>query len=87
MAGLVVMIGVVYSRIVLAIMGKITEETLVIIILHLQTLASIERLYRMVMLVRMAVASVTGDITSENKDLITSKSKDLIASVRMDLVA
>ena len=49
MSGLVVMIGVVYSRIVLAIMGKITEETLVIIILHLQTLASIERLYRMVM--------------------------------------
>ena len=69
-------------------MGKIAEETLVIVIvLHLQTLASIERLYRMVMLVRMAVASVTGDITSENKDLITSKSKDLIASVRMDLVA
>jgi hypothetical protein len=82
------MIETVYSRIVLAVMGKITEETLVIVIvLHLQTLALIERLYRMVMPESMAVASVIVDITFENKDLITSKSKDLIASVRMDLVA
>ena len=50
MSSLVVMIEMVYSRIVLAIMDKITEETLVVvIILHLQTLASIEKLYRMVM--------------------------------------
>ena len=35
---LAAMIEMVYSRIVLAVMGKITEETLVIVIvLHLQT--------------------------------------------------
>ena len=37
-ASLAVMIETVYSSIVLAVMGKITEETLVIVIvLHLQT--------------------------------------------------
>ena len=37
-ASLAAMIEMVYSRIVLAVMGKITEETLVIVIvLHLQT--------------------------------------------------
>ena len=41
----------------------------------------------MVMLESMAVASKTGVIAFENKDLVTSKSKDLIASVRMGLVA
>ena len=88
MADLVAMIEVVYSRIKLAVKDKITEETLVIVIvLHLQTLALIERLCRTVILESMVVASVTRDITFENKDLVTSKSKDLIASVNMDLTA
>ena len=88
MADLVAMIEVVYSRIKLAVKDKITEETLIIVILlHLQRLALIERLCRTVILESMVVASVTRDITFENKDLVTSKSKDLIASMRMDLVA
>ena len=88
MADLVAMIEVVYSRIKLAVKDKITEETLVIVIvLHLQTLALIERSCRTVILESMVVASATRDITFENKDLVTSKSKDLIASMNMGLIA
>ena len=43
-ASLAAMVETVYSRIMLAVMGKITEETLaIVIVLHLQTLALIER--------------------------------------------
>ena len=69
-------------------MGKIAEGTLaIVIVLRLQTLASIEKLYQMVILESMVIASATRDITFENKDLIASMSRDLTASVRMDLVA